>query len=464
MIGSIVNGVQLFYLIYFSVMIGVYLFLCVVAVFSMRSYLRHYGVNGSAPSFTGREPSITLLIPAYNEKENILNSIRASLQLVYPDYEVIVVNDGSTDETLDILKREFNLQPCRDPYTEIIPTKPVRAIYNSIPHPKLKVIDKVNGGKGDAMNAAVNLSKGKLTCSVDSDSVLEPFSLLKAVRPFMEDDTTVVSGGQVCVLNGCEMRDGKLVKVGFPKQWLVRIQVLEYLRAYLVSRMGWSAFNALPLVSGTFGLIDKKELMRAGGFHCYTIAEDLDIVFRLHLMLRSEQRKYRIVHFPDPVCWTEVPKTFDELKRQRLDWHRALAEALMFNIKLLCNPKGGIVSWFMIPFMIVFEFFGTVVEVLGIFLIAIFALLGVLSIQALVIFTLLALAANMFLSVVSLLLEEMSFHSYPDLGSLFRLFAAVIFETPAYRLLTSYFRLLGVWDLILTYPAKAREIRKNRHL
>ena len=251
---------------------------------------------------------ISVIVPAFNEGKGIIESIRSLLSLRYPVFEVIVVNDGSTDDTLARLTEAFDLRLSKAVFRRSLPTQPIRGIYRSAVQPKLIVVDKVNGKKADAMNAGLNVSRYPLFCAVDGDSVLEKDALLKVVRPFLEDpERTIGAGGIIRLSNGCEVRDGQVVRVGMPRNWIARIQILEYLRAFLGGRLGMAMMRSTLIVSGAFGIFRKDIAMACGGYRAASIAEDMDLVVRMQKHMHEQKKPYRIRFIPDPICWTEAP-------------------------------------------------------------------------------------------------------------------------------------------------------------
>ena len=268
---------------YFIVIYSVYVILNVFAVFRIRRYLQVAELAAADNVFSSLDLPVSVIVPAYNESDSIITSIRAMLQIEYPDFEVIVVNDGSTDDTLQKLIDNFNLRPFPEAYRKRVPSRKVRGVYRSALYPKLRVIDKENGGsKADAMNAGINSCRYPLFCAVDADSILQPDSLRRAVRPFLEEPNTVATGGTVRIANGCVVRGGFLEKVGLSSNILARIQVVEYLRAFLYGRMGWTQMNAVLIISGAFGVFDKEAIVRVGGYNPEAVGEDIELVLRLH--------------------------------------------------------------------------------------------------------------------------------------------------------------------------------------
>jgi len=436
---------QKFILFYFIALTVGYIMLDILALIYTTRYLRRHRVDYELPKyFSGYEPSVSILVPAFNEEKTVVATTHALLQLLYPSFEIIIINDGSTDSTLDVLKKEFDLNLSPEIYEERLETNPVNAIYHSTFYRRLRVIDKEKGGKGDALNAGLNLSRSTLVASIDSDSVLSRESLLRVVRPFVDDPTTIAGGGQVRILNGCELKTGHVVESKLPRNMWALIQVVEYLRAFLFGRLGWSPLNALLLISGAFGVFNREILVEAGGYRTDTVGEDMELVLRLHKLMRTKKRKYRISFVPDPICWTEAPEGYRALASQRVRWQRGLGESIGGNISLLFNFRGGTVGWLAMPFNILFELFGPLLEVGGVIFIILAYFLKFLSLKALVVFLLVAFGSGLLLSINAILMEELTFHVYKDMGSIFVLLASAFMETPLYRLLNSLWRIKGL--------------------
>ena len=286
----------------------IYLGLSCVALFGLRRYMG--GVSAAERVYSHLQMPVSLIVPAYNEGATIASSIRALLQLRYQHFEVIVVNDGSKDETLAVLQSEFELHPFPEAYRVQIRTQPVRGIYRSLKHPNLRVIDKENGGKADSINAGVNAARYPLFYAGDADSVLEPNSLARVVRPFLEDPHMVACGGTVRIVNGCTVRGGVIEQVQLPRNPLALVQVVEYLRAFLGGRIGWSAINGMLIVSGAFGVFHRETVVAVDGFRADAIGEDMELIVRLHRKLSEQRRRYRIAFIPDPCAGRRCPKTW----------------------------------------------------------------------------------------------------------------------------------------------------------
>ncbi|MCM2289170.1 MAG: glycosyltransferase family 2 protein [Sulfuritalea sp.] len=433
------------FLCYFVLLNGGYLILNLLSLVSLRRYLDRYSLDMLPRASTGFDPPISLLVPAYNEEATITASLRSLLQLDYPEFEIVVINDGSKDGTLAELFREFDLLPFPEAYRRSVPCREVRGIFRSTRFPSLRVIDKENGGKADALNAGINAARFPLFCAVDADSILQRDSLTKVVRPFVEDPRTIVAGGTVRIANGCRISAGFLTEVGLPDRMLVRFQVIEYLRAFLFGRLGWTPLNAVLIISGAFGLFRKAEVVAAGGYRHDTVGEDMELIVRLHRINRERGTPYRITYVPDPICWTEAPESLKVLRAQRTRWQRGLAESLAMNRSLLFHRRGGAAGWLAFPFFLLFEFFGPVLEIAGYALIVIGTALGIFSWTAFEAFMFVALSFGLLLSVTALLLEEMSFRLYPKKSQLLALAFASVVENFGYRQLVAFWRLQGLW-------------------
>lgn len=448
-------------LLYFIGLNTGYLMLSMLSLVSLSRLMRANPVDALPHAYSGLEPPISMLVPAYNEQATIATSIRSMLQLSYPQFEIVVINDGSTDDTLEVLRREFSLLPFPEAYRARLATRPVTTLYRSTSYPNLRVIDKENGGKADSLNAGINASRYPLFCAVDADSILQRDSLQRVAQPFLEDVKVIASGGTIRIINGCTVRDGYLEKVDLPTNLLALMQIVEYLRAFLFGRLGWSPLNAMLIISGAFGLFKKEAVVEAGGYRTDTVGEDMELVVRLHKHYRLAQKPYRIVFVPDPICWTEAPEDLRTLKNQRIRWQCGLAESLVSNFNLLFHPRSGAVGWLAFPFMVVFEWLGPLVEVLGYLFMFVMFLFGMISVQALWVFLFVAIGFGTLLSVSGLLLEEISFHIYSRPRHLVLLLLAVVLENLGYRQINSIWRLIGLVRWMIGGNAHWGEMNRN---
>jgi cellulose synthase/poly-beta-1,6-N-acetylglucosamine synthase-like glycosyltransferase len=444
-VSAFIVATQWFFFVYLVGINAGYLMLTLLSFGSIKRYMDSHTLESLPKIYSGLETPVSILVPAYNEEATIATSIHSLLQLSYSELEVIVINDGSKDNTLDVLLREFHMVPFPEAYRKSIAVKPIRGIYRSTRNPNLRVIDKENGGKADSLNAGINASRYPLFCAVDADSILERDSLHRVVQPFLEDPDTIATGGTVRIANGCTVTGGFLTNIGLPTNLLALLQIVEYLRAFLFGRLGWSPLNAVLIISGAFGVFRKDRVVDAGGYRTDCIGEDMELVVRLHRLHREQGRRYRIVFVPDPICWTEAPESLRVLKSQRVRWQRGLAESLALNDSLLFSRKGGAAGWMAFPFMALFEWMGPLIEVCGFVFMIVSFLLGLVSPVAFITFMTMAFCLGLLLSVSALLLEELSFHTYAKPHQLAVLLLIALIDNLGFRQLVSIWRVIGLW-------------------
>jgi cellulose synthase/poly-beta-1,6-N-acetylglucosamine synthase-like glycosyltransferase len=395
-------------------------------------------------------PPITLIVPAHNEEGSIRIAVRNLLDLDYPELEVIVVNDGSEDRTLEELREEFRLRSVRAVYVAEVKSAPVRGLYRSGVDSRLLVVDKEPGGsKADAVNAGLNSATSPYVCVVDADSVLERDALLRIMLPILADPKRVVAvGGIIRVLNGSEIAKGNLRRVRLPRKSIEVIQVIEYLRAFLIGREAWAQGNMLMVISGAFGVF-RTDLVRAvGGYRANSIGEDFDLVARLHRYLREKNADYQIQFVPDPMCWTEVPSDLKSLGRQRARWQKGLLDVLWMSRAMLFRPRYGRIGFFALPYLWVFEFAAPAIEILGIVTIVLASLLGALSRGFFLQFLLFGYAFATVISIGSVLQEEITYKRYNDWQDVVRLVSYCFLEHFPYRQMHMFWRLKGVWQYL----------------
>ena len=451
------------FLAYFICINVVYLGLNFISGFAILRYVREHGASFRIKNFADYQPPVSILVPAHNEERTIIATVRSLLRLGYPTFEVVVVNDGSTDGTLQAVVDEFGLVVFPEAYRSRLPTQPVERIFASPNNGRVRVVDKRNGGKADALNAGINTARYPLFCVVDADCILQPDSLARVVQPFLEDSSMIATGGVIRVVNGCKVKDGMLSDIDLPNRALPLVQTMEYLRAFLFGRLGWSPLNALLIISGAFGVFYKERVIAAGGYKSDLVGEDMEMVVRLHDRMREERRRYRIAFVPDPICWTEVPSDLRSLYNQRVRWQQGLAESLFGNWRLMFRRNGGTVGWVAYPFMLVFECLGPIIEVLGYASVIILGLLGMLSPQAFFAFLFASVGLGVLLSVNAMMLEEISFHLYPRPAQQLRLFLVAVLENLGYRQMTSLFRVIGLfrWVVKLRRRSKWGHVRRR---
>lgn len=433
---------------YFLLLNGIYLATTIYAFFALRRYAGRIKSLDIQELITfGDAPPITLITPAYNEVATCVEATRALLTLRYPAYDVVVVNDGSTDATLEVLRRAFEMEPAARLPMASLPTAAVRGIYHSQTHRNLWLIDKENGGKADALNTGLNYCRSPMFCALDADTLLEPDALIRVIRPFLENRDTIAAGGIVRIVNGSKVREGRVEEVRLPRTLLGQVQVLEYLRAFLSGRLVWSALDAMLIISGAFGLFRRSIVVDAGGFSTTTVGEDMELVVRLHRYARERQLRYDIRFVPDPVAWTECPEQLGVLGRQRDRWQRGLAQSLLRHQRMLFNPRYGRVGMVAYPFFYFLEMIGPLVEAIGYLGFLVLLAAGLISWQFALAFFCVAFLLGIIISIAAVGLEELTFRRYRRTRDLARLFLLAVLENFGYRQLLTWWRVRGMLTL-----------------
>jgi len=460
---DLVVGFNVFVLFYFVALNSIYLILFLISLVEVLKFVRRTFFSDYRQIMQSNMTwPISILIPAADEEKTIIETVRSMLMINYGEFEIIVINDGSNDRTLRKLIDVYELRRTDRPYRRTIPTGELRAVYGSLAHPNLTVVDKEKGGKADALNVGINLARYPLFCSIDADSIIEDNALLRVVKPFMEKPIeTIAAGGIVRIVNGCEVKDGRVTRIALSDRALPILQVVEYLRAFLTGRVGWSNLQSLLIISGAFGIYKKQEVVEIGGYTHDTDTEDLELVVRLHEHMRRKKQPYRVVFVPDPVCWTEAPETLSVLARQRNRWHRGLLQTLWLHKRMLFNPRYGAVGLFAFPYFAVFELLGPFIETLGYLVVIASYLLGILDVQFFLMFLAAAILYGMFLSIAAILLEEISFRRYPGWIDLTKLLAYSVIENFGYRQVLSAMKVKAFWDAIRRRRAWGHMQRKG---
>jgi cellulose synthase/poly-beta-1,6-N-acetylglucosamine synthase-like glycosyltransferase len=434
-------------IVYFLLINTSYLLLIGLGALDFRSYLR--GRKTTVEALGGElTPGVSLIVPAHNEEAGIVTSVKALLSLRYPGHEVVVVDDGSTDATFERLREAFDLVELP---REVPQDVPVRAKVLGLFVPRdgrtrLIVVRKENSGRSEASNVGVNAATEPLVAMIDADSILEPDALLRVAKPFADDPTRVVAtGGTIRPVNGCRVVSGRIVDVRAPRTWLPRIQVVEYLRAFLVGRTGWSRFGGLILISGAFGLYRRDTYVEAGGLDPTSIGEDFELVLRIHRRMRDLDADYRVEFVPEPVSWTEVPSTLKVLRNQRRRWHRGLWETLWAYRGMLFRPRYGRIGWVALPYYWLFELAAPLLEIYGIVIVPLALLLDAINIPFAVLFLAVAYGYAIFVTLAAMALEEWAFHRHERWRDLGLALVCSVLENLGYRQLTVLWRLEGWW-------------------
>jgi Glycosyltransferases, probably involved in cell wall biogenesis len=391
-------------------------------------------------------PPVSVLVPAFNEELTIIASVQSFLSLEYPQHEVVVVNDGSTDRTMQALIDAYQLYQVPQSYQSIVPTAKVRAYYRSRVHTALACIDKENAGKGDSLNAALNAARFPYVLAVDADTLIERDALLRLARPFVLGELVAAVGGTIRVANGSSVAHGRVVDTRVDKRWLPGIQTVEYLRSFLFGRLGWNRLGGSLIISGAFGLFRQEHLHQIGGYRTNTVTADLEAAVRLHEFLRAGGYPDGVKFIPDPVAWTEVPVTLAVLRRQRERWHRGLIGTLLAHRHMLFNPMYGKIGMIAYPFFLFGEMLAPVVELAGYVVFALTIVLGVFDQQSARLFFLAAVGYGLLTSLSAVLLEELSFRKYKRRSDLLRLLWFALLEPFGYRQLTVLYRVQAFWN------------------
>jgi cellulose synthase/poly-beta-1,6-N-acetylglucosamine synthase-like glycosyltransferase len=442
----IMNMFNVLIVAYFFIGNGIYTMLMILSLISVWIHTRrltYQGLDDLRDSVV--TPPATIIMPAWNEQDIIVQSVSSILKTDYPNLEVVVVDDGSTDETLVRLVNAFRLVEMDLIYRPRLPTRPIRGFYMNPRIPNLLVVSKDNGGKPDALNVGINTCRTPYFCTLDSDCLLERDALLRLMRPIIRSpQNTVASGGIVRILNGCEVKDGQVVKVGLPPGRVERFQVVEYLRSFLFGRTGWNLLGGTLIVSGAFAVFHRETVIDAGGFKHDTVTEDMDLIVQIHHWAIHKKRKIKMNFTSDPVCWTECPASLANLSKQRRRWQMGLFQTLWKYSEMLFNRKYGVIGMLSYPFQLYIEGFGAAVEFLGYFMVPIALMLGIVPPALFVLFVVLGLVYGSFLSVGAVLLEELTYRRYPSFRDLSTLLGYAVIENIGYRQVVLYFRFQGL--------------------
>ena len=392
-------------------------------------------------------PPVTILVPAHNEGSSVVETVRGLLRLHYREVEILVINDGSEDDTLQRLIDAFDLQLAPRPIQRTLATAEVRAMYQSATHDNVWVIDKANGGKADSLNAGINAARAPILCCIDADTVVVRDALLRMVESFVRDpDQVIAVGGTVRVANGCEIHDGLVTSVGLPDSWLARFQQVEYLRAFVFGRLGLNRAGGNLIISGAFGLFLREAVVAVGGYDVKTVGEDMDLVIRLHQY--AAENGGRVFQLCEPIAYTAVPESIRVLSRQRARWHRGLWESLWRNRGMVGRRRYGLIGFLVMPLFILFELLGPVVETLGYVWFFLAIAFGFIDPKFGVAFFCVAILWGMILSLTAVIADRWTFRPDERETAGIKIFLTVLLENFGYRQLTLLFRLRGFWQIL----------------
>jgi cellulose synthase/poly-beta-1,6-N-acetylglucosamine synthase-like glycosyltransferase len=445
--------INYFILLLTLILFSAYIILAVISAIALRRYLRKNSyVDYNSLLLAPLTPSVSIIAPAFNEEKTIVDNIRALLSLYYNNFEVIVVNDGSKDKTFQKIIEAYNLEKVNYFFDYRIPCERIRGVYKSKNRSfkRLTVIDKVNGGKSDALNAGLNISKNQLICSIDVDSIMEPDALLRLAKPFMEQSNKKVigTGGVIRIANSCEIEAGQIKRIRLPKKFLPRVQVLEYTRSFLMSRMAWGKLNGLLIISGALGMFDKEVAIKCGGYKTSTVGEDMEIVVRMRRHMCENKLPYTVVYIPDPLVWTEVPSSLKILGRQRNRWTRGTIETLAMHKNLFLNPKYGVLGLLSYPYWTFFEWLAPIVECIGLIYFTILVIFGQPNWSFFFLLLAFVLTFAISMSTWAVLFEEVTFHKYKQKREILRLIIAGFLEPIFFHPLTVYWAIRGNIDYL----------------
>ncbi len=393
--------------------------------------------------------AVSLIAPAFNEELTVAQSVRSLLSLNYPVFEIIIVNDGSSDATLDILIREFNLVPRSRQTLSTLDHQPIKRTFSSIDHPALIVVDKVNGRKADAVNAGVAVARHPLLCVVDCDSLMENDALLRATQPFLGDDGSIIAvGGSIRLTNGCNVSGGQVRTVGLPDEWIARFQILEYLRAFMVARVSASRWGLMMLISGAFGVFRRDAVIEVGGFDHDSRGEDLELIVRLHRKAAEEGRSSKVLFVPDAVCWTEAPFNYGGIRNQRARWTQGGLEVLMKHKTMLFNRRYNRIGLFGLPMVLLETALVPVAELVGYAFVPLLLYLQMSSAWWLLGMLVASLLFGTAVSLGALLFEEAQMRRHDSLREVAMMLLCAFVENIGYRQMNAWFRILGMRDYL----------------
>lgn len=464
----IILTVRYIFFIFTIITLVSYIVLAVISIIETIEYMKKNSfVNYSEILSSTISPSISIIAPAYNESLNIIENVRSLLSSHYVNYDVIIINDGSKDDSLEKLIKAYSLVEVNYLVNEQIKTKPLRRGIFKSTNPafeKLTVVDKENGGKADALNMGLNISPNKYVACIDVDCLLMEDALQKMIKPFLEntDKKVIAAGGVIRIANSCIIKEGKLIDVNLPNNLLVQGQILEYLRAFLLGRMAWSRLNGLLVISGAFGLFDKKIAIAVGGYDTNTVGEDMEIIVRMRGYMEDQKQKYKVAYIPDPLCWTEAPDNYKIFISQRNRWTRGTIETLKKHRKIGFNPKYksmGILSY---PYWFFFERMAPIVEVTGLIYFILLAIFKEVRWDYAFAFLIAAYLFSVLFSIIAIISEELTYHQYKKKGIGFKLILITLLEPFVVHPFILYSAIRGNFDYYFNKKKKWGEmVRKG---
>lgn len=443
------------FILYYTISIfSIYIFLAIVSAIELhRSFYSAKITNYDAIISSPFAPMITVIAPAYNESLTIVENIKALLALYYPNFEIIVVNDGSKDNTLEKAIKAFDLEKVPYVIDYKIPCNEITGIYKSQKKAfnNLTIIDKLNGGKADALNAGINISKGEYFISIDVDSIIDPYALQKLIKPFLEetDRKVIATGGVIRIANSCKIVDGQLIEINVPDNFLARCQVIEYNRAFLMGRLAWSRMDGLLLISGALGIFDKEVVIACGGYYTKTVGEDMELVVRMRKYMAEKKIKYKVDYISDPLCWTEAPTTLKVLGSQRNRWTRGTVDTLFLHRNIFFNPKYGFMGMVSHPFWVFYEWLAPYIEVFGVLYFLTIAFFGQPNWPLFYVMILFVYFFAVTFSTYAILFDHLAYHRYKKKRMIIKLIMTAWLEPIILHPMVVYWAIRGNFDLFI---------------
>ncbi|MCU0422856.1 MAG: glycosyltransferase family 2 protein [Bacteroidia bacterium] len=440
--------------VYGTTLLLIYALLAVLSLSAVRRFQKlDSHVDYSLLLNSKLTPGISVIAPAFNESLTIIENVHSLLNLNYPKYEVIIVNDGSTDDSLEKMVREFDLVEVDFAYNERLKTKPIKRIFKSSnpAYNKLTIVDKVNGkAKADASNAGINASSFDYFICTDVDSILDRDTIMKLVKPVMDDSKKriIATGATLRMANSCVVEQGFMQRVVVPNQLLPRFQEIEYIRSFVMGKMGWSVINCVPNVSGGLGMFDKEIAINAGGYDPQSFGEDMELVIRMMTYCINYQINYAIRYIPITLCWTEGPATIKVYGRQRARWARGLAQLMWQHRKLVFNPNYGRLGMIVMPYNFVFELLAPIVEALGIIYYIVIIFLDAINWDYAILLLVFVYTYAIMISTLSILWDQITYQTYKTSREIITLCLTAFFEMVVYHPLIVFYSIKGYYNFL----------------
>lgn len=448
MFEAIVNGINTFFTYYLLVYIVVFFMFTVSSLLDFeKSIKRKKFDNNIRIRNKNNYIPVSVLIPAYNEEMTIVSAVESILYSAFPEYEIIIINDGSKDKTKEKLLEAFNFKLVKRPIRKLVECNKETSIYEAYhKNVKLTLINKINGGKADALNMGINVSKYPLFVALDADSVLEKSSLTEIVKPFMEDDTTIAIGGNIKIANDVILKRGIVEKVNIPKKFLVIMQNIEYFRVFLTTRVWFNKFNGNLIISGAFGLFKKEAVVNVGGYNSKSIGEDMELVVKLHSYYRKNKIPYKIGYSYDAICWSQAPEALKDLKGQRKRWQKGLISSILEHRYMLLNFKYGFIGIFSFLYFLMFEMLSCIIQTIGIIVVVLSYLTGITNIRYFSTFMVLYISYSSIISIASIILENYIFKHTLTAKGVLKLCIFSVVESFGYRQFCDIQRLIAYFE------------------